>query len=255
MWMSGSSRGRRSGNSCSWEEKLRRDKKDCFLVSWSLCHLVSWSPGNSYCGGAARTWGRRVARRLCRKRPDRSRCSQNLPFTIVFLIFNHYLSLLVLVVVCQTDQDNHKTKIFIKAFLPNMLLDMIFIFIAEYYLWEWTSAYKWMIDSFAVCQRQQTAHKSFGINIVDANICRQRRMKRLRYESSIPTSQELKNNKEGILDEKIDFRPSSQSPCWQGRWSIQCSLKKEIDDILGSVSFVVEIAENKIAVSNHQRHR
>ena len=57
---------------------------------------------------------------------------------------------------------------------------MIFIFIIVYYLWEWTSAYKWMIDSFAVCQRQQTAHKGFGIDI-DAKICRQRRMKRLCY--------------------------------------------------------------------------
>ena len=133
MWMSGSSRGRRSGNSCSWEEKLRREGDFWslgllvtwslgLLATWSLGHLVSWSPGNSYCGGAARTWGRRVARRLCRKRPDRSRCSQNLPFTIIILIFNHYLSLLSLVFVCQTDQDNHKTKIFIKAFLPNMLL-------------------------------------------------------------------------------------------------------------------------------------
>ena len=84
--------------------------------------MVSLSPGNSYCGGAARTWGRRVARRLCRKRPDRSRCSQNLPFTIIISIFNHYISLLLLLFLCQTDQDNRKAKIFIKTFLPNMLL-------------------------------------------------------------------------------------------------------------------------------------
>ena len=53
----------------------------------------------------------------------------------------------------------------------------------------------------------------------------------------------------------VDFKPSSQSPCWQGRWSIQYSLEKTIDDVSRGVSFVVEIAKNKIAVSNHQRTR